>query len=364
MKALIRFVSLTVLVLIFSTVSSAQTPPYNRTVIVPSTGNTTADGAALISALANLSPAPSFGNRWLIKLEPGIYNVGTTPVVMRQFVDIEGSGVEETLIQGSVAPPPGFLLGGLVEGASRSEIRSLTINCLSDALHNSCQAMSLNSASPRLSQMRILVQGSGTGSHWGIRTSNSGPKLDDVEISVDVSSSFSNFGIVYGDTSTLNIQRSNITARNASFSNFGITIKENLGWSPMRDSSVTGIGGTVAAGIMYLESSTSQNLLLDNVQVSGYAASSESFGIGSDSITGAPRIWYRAGRVYGATDGINVPTATVYVINSEIQASRYLVFANHVRIGSTWLRDGGTVVGAGSEICAGVFFTVPPDVCP
>ncbi|HSS78338.1 MAG TPA: hypothetical protein VLV54_16535 [Thermoanaerobaculia bacterium] len=77
--------------------ASAQTAPYSRTVIVPANSTATANGTALLAAVAGLSPAPSYTNRWLIKLEPGVYNVGTSPVVLSQYVDIEGSGVVDVV---------------------------------------------------------------------------------------------------------------------------------------------------------------------------------------------------------------------------------------------------------------------------
>ena len=246
-KLLCSFPILLALVLTGTAVAAGQTAPYTRTVIVPANGSTTANGAALIAALANLNPAPNYGARWLIKLEPGIYNVGTTPVVMRQYVDIEGSGIVETSIQGAVEPPPGFLLGGLVQGANKSEIRSLTISCYSESSTAGCQALSLLSASPRLTHVRILVAGAGTGVYWGFRTTDSGPILDDVEITVSASGSY-NYGIVYGGQSTLNIARSSINVLNATSENLGIMIKGEFGWSPMRDSSVTASGGQVAMG--------------------------------------------------------------------------------------------------------------------
>src|SRR6185369_11505618 len=188
--------SLLVLALaVLSTVTaSAQTAPYTRTVIVPSNASATTNGTALLAALAGLSPAPSYSNRWLIKLEPGIYNVGTTPVVLQDYVDIEGSGLIESHIQGAFDPTP-LLLGGLVRGANNSELRNLTISCVSNATTTSCQALSLDHASPRLSQMRILVQGTGTANHWGIRMLDSAPVLDDVDIQVTTTGAH-NYGIV------------------------------------------------------------------------------------------------------------------------------------------------------------------------
>ncbi|MCG8460034.1 MAG: hypothetical protein MI919_27445, partial [Holophagales bacterium] len=55
--------------LLLTSTAFAQTPPYNRTVIVQSTGVPTTDGAALLAAIAGVSPPPSSTNRWVIQLE-------------------------------------------------------------------------------------------------------------------------------------------------------------------------------------------------------------------------------------------------------------------------------------------------------
>jgi hypothetical protein len=295
------------LTLAATTAASAQTAPFTRTVIVPANGTPTANGAALLTALANLNPAPNYANRWLIKLEPGIYNVGSTPVVMRPYVDMEGSGIIESHVQGAVDPSAsGSLIGGLVQGASNSELRALTISCVSNATTTGCQALSLNQASPRLTQVRILVQGSGMGTHWGIRTVDSAPVLDDVEVLVSASSS-SSYGIVYGGQSMLNITRSNIRVLNATGDNLAIVIKENLAWSPMRDSSVEASGGSLAMGISYLDAYTANPLFLDNVIVAAHAASGQSIGIGihpGSLYSPSSTIYFQGGRILGATDGV------------------------------------------------------------
>lgn len=353
--------------LLAASAAFAQTAPYTRTVIVPGNGSAAANGAALLAALANLNPAPSYADRWLIKLEPGFFDVGTTPVVMREYVDLEGSGILETHVRGAVGPSlsGSGLVWGLVQGANNSEIRLLTINCNSAAGNGDCQALSLDGVSPRLTRMRIISQGSGTGAHWGIRTWNSGAILEDVQLQVTASNSYDNYGIVYGGQSTLNIRSSNIVARNATNANWAILIKENLNWSPMRDSTVTAIGGSYAAGIFYLDSSTTQNLILDNVNLAAYGASVENAGIGGEW-GGMPKIWFRGGRIYGETDGISVPGANVHLFNTEVEAPRFLVDANSAEILTSVLRGGGTVSAVASAVCAGVVAgtTFSAGTCP
>ena len=66
---------------------------------------------------------PSATNPWLVKMEPGIYDLGDEALVMRPFVDIEGSGQGVTSITSA-----GVFA---VIAASDAEIRELTVESTS-----------------------------------------------------------------------------------------------------------------------------------------------------------------------------------------------------------------------------------------
>ncbi len=352
MKSLLR--TLGALALAGAVSASAQTAPYVRTIIVPSNGTAAANGAALLAAIAGITPAPSFAVRWLIKLEPGIYNVGTTPVVLSQYVDIEGSGLLQSIIQGAVVPTPPSLIGGLVQGASNSEIRNLTINCVSTSGTTAgCQAVSLNAANARLTQVRILCQGSDTGSRWGIRTYDSSPILDDVEIQVSTSGTGNNYGIVYGGSSTLNVLRSSIAVLNGSIDNIGIVMRDTPLWSLMRDSSVTAHGGTQAFGVGYISASGSAAVSFDNVIVSAHSASVTNTGIGVHSGGfPTPALFFRAGRIYSTGSGIEILNADITTDHTEIESYGNAVLGNNINVSFTRLRGTGVTTGATSSACA------------
>jgi hypothetical protein len=89
---------------------------YARTVVVRADGSPSANGGALLLALQEIDlgshaicPDPHV-SPCVVKLEPGTYDVGGTPVDMVRFVDIEGSGVGVTEIEGSVASASDGLL--------------------------------------------------------------------------------------------------------------------------------------------------------------------------------------------------------------------------------------------------------------
>ncbi|HJX29627.1 MAG TPA: hypothetical protein VJ885_17125 [Thermoanaerobaculia bacterium] len=64
---------------------------------------------------------------FMIKLEPGIFDLGSTRLIMKPYVDIEGSGQEASVIQGGGAADQ---LDGVVRGASFAELRHLQVKCV------------------------------------------------------------------------------------------------------------------------------------------------------------------------------------------------------------------------------------------
>ncbi len=68
---------------------------YARTIVVAPVGTPTQNGTALRNALNSITGA-SGANRYLLKIEPGNYDLGNTPLQMKSWVDIEGSGAPAT----------------------------------------------------------------------------------------------------------------------------------------------------------------------------------------------------------------------------------------------------------------------------
>lgn len=102
--------------------------PYKRTIIVsPVPNDPTASGTALLNALASIT-TNSATNRYLLKIEPGTYDIGANQLVMKSYVDIEGSGQSVTRIEaerGGEGEVPGDVAAVL--GASVTELRALTV---------------------------------------------------------------------------------------------------------------------------------------------------------------------------------------------------------------------------------------------
>jgi hypothetical protein len=101
--------------------TSARPVNLDRTVFVsPVPGNPVASGARLISALAGITGA-SEADPWLVKIEPGSFDLDGRSLAMKPYVDVEGSGVGVTVVRSTVEAE------GTVKGADFSELRALTV---------------------------------------------------------------------------------------------------------------------------------------------------------------------------------------------------------------------------------------------
>jgi hypothetical protein len=96
---------------------------FASTVVVGPVGTAAANGTTLLAALTGISGSASAP--MLLKIEPGIYDVGSTPVAMKSWVDLEGSGRGITTIRGSLTG--GSTGSGIVVVAADSELRSLSV---------------------------------------------------------------------------------------------------------------------------------------------------------------------------------------------------------------------------------------------
>jgi hypothetical protein len=103
--------------------TAAWARPVNlhRTVFVtPVAGNPVASGTRLLNALADITTA-SDADPWLVKLEPGVYDLHGRSLAMKPHVDVEGSGTGVTAIRSTVESL------GTVAGADFAELRAVTV---------------------------------------------------------------------------------------------------------------------------------------------------------------------------------------------------------------------------------------------
>jgi hypothetical protein len=90
-----------------------------RTVVVsPSASSPAGNGALLEAAVAPLGSEATAATPYLVWIEPGVYDVGATTLQIPADVDVQGSGQDNTTIQGE---------GTLTVNAANAELRELSV---------------------------------------------------------------------------------------------------------------------------------------------------------------------------------------------------------------------------------------------
>lgn len=132
-----------------------------RTIVVSPVGTPSQNGTALLNALNALTDA-SCANPYLLRLEPGVYDVGSSPVVMKTCVGIEGGGELLTEVRGAGAAS---VNSGTIVGASNTELRRLTVKNTGGNV--AAVAIFTNNASLKLTHVTALASG-GSSQNYGI----------------------------------------------------------------------------------------------------------------------------------------------------------------------------------------------------
>lgn len=216
--------------------SSAAHPRCQRVAYVDPHGHGDyTDPAAAMADLGTWCPGASTLAPCLVKVLPGDYDVGTTPVVMQPGVDLEGSGRNTTSIRGTV---PGISTG-LVVLSSFSEVRSLTLinngtgaanavgiyssfadPFVDDVLLYVSGASDLNigihslDGIPTIRRTEVHVTGGTT--CCGVWTSNAAPLMDQTEVWTDNASDTQNFGIVMSGSAAPRLRQVRVQAEGGS----------------------------------------------------------------------------------------------------------------------------------------------------
>jgi len=131
---------------------------YARTAVVALSGGDYSDPIAALAAVNGWCPSRSAANPCLLKIMPGIYDIGENTLYMLNYVDVEGSGENGTIISGSVGNSSTAPISrGVVNGANNAEIRSLTVINANAEVY--VAAIVNNGASPKISNLKVAVSG-------------------------------------------------------------------------------------------------------------------------------------------------------------------------------------------------------------
>jgi len=342
-----------------------------RTVLVsPVPGNPIASGTALRNALAGI-PSPSSTDRWLLKIEPGIFDIGTTPLQMRSWVDMEGSGIGVTTIRGNVFLVQNSNYTATLHGADNAELRLLTVEALGDPA--GAIAMANYYASPRLYRVKFTTYtGSATGTVWGIRNFSSAPLIEECEVNVTRPSAPNTtaYGLVFiGNNIPLpagrsSFLRSKIAVSGAS-TTYGVYLQNAQIINQIRESRVDVTGSTTTYGLYAVSTGQwvgHESLQIQNSEISSGGSTFTSYGIFFDSevlmdldIRDSKVRGYMAPTTYGilqtgspGTTGISLQGASIVGLTKTIGASA------NISVASTFL-NGGPITSLAWLGCMGVW---------
>jgi len=174
---------------------------YRRTVVAspvlvgnPGTPDPVQSGQLLLALMAAI-PDASEANPYLLKIEPGLYDLGTAFLDPKAWVDVEGSGEQVTVLTGSGARTV------MMSAAGQIEMRALTVRA-TGAAHSTAIFIELGPVSLR--QLTVLVDPNGNFSATGINSEfTADVRMHDVQVRAVATGSANATGIQLEHASNL-----------------------------------------------------------------------------------------------------------------------------------------------------------------
>lgn len=188
---------------------------YGKTAVVAQNGGDYSSPITAMAAVASWCGTPSAANPCLLKIMPGVYDLGSNSLVMQPYVDIEGSGELSTIITSTI---PGEFTG-TVQAANNTELRSLTARNTTPFVFSVFgNAIYVASGSPRLTS--ITANASGGSNNCGIYNNGSSPVIN--LATVRAAGQNNSYGIVNVSNAAPLISNTTTTALGTGGSNYGI----------------------------------------------------------------------------------------------------------------------------------------------
>jgi hypothetical protein len=242
----------------------------HRVAIVDKSGKFYSNPIAAMNDIDTWCGTPSETNPCLLKILPGVYDIGSNTLQMNHFVDIEGSGENVTKIKGNSGT------NGVISARNGAEYRFLTVENTGGGSDYSIaidadQILDLNITNmtiiasggiqgniglesgfrfeaphhPGVKLMNVTINVSGDAVNYGIYKSGFGPYILELKnVSITTTGGISNYGIfTNGGT---RIDGSKIKANIATYNQSGISLGIT---NTLIDGSVKGFGPTKCAGV-------------------------------------------------------------------------------------------------------------------
>jgi hypothetical protein len=254
---------------------------YLRTIVVsPDPVDETKNGLLLRSALVGITDnGPT--RPYLVKIEPGTYDLGSQPLALKQYVDVEGSGELATIISSTARP-------GTVVAANNSELRFVSVRGTNTA------ALVSDGVSPRYTH--VTARSSGGSFNYPIEVTGGAPVLTNVTAAGTGGAQAA--GLVnFGGGSNLTAVNSSFTGSDATSVNIGLLAYG--GSDNLSSTTLTASGGAFAVALRVYNGSHS----LANVTASGSNAT-ETYAVYSGYKFNSPTVNVHQSRLSGTTNSV------------------------------------------------------------
>jgi len=205
---------------------------YRNVIIVAPVGG---DFTSPVDAMNSIVDA-SETNPYLVKIMPGVYDIGGASVQMQPYVDIEGSGENVTKIKGNV----GVETAGVVNASSDAELRLFTVE--NNGTGEWSIGIRIQDAALQMTHVSVEVTGAANDAAgiYNVTFGGQVPALNDVHIMM------SGGAICYGMynySGNMRVSESAILAHCTGATNFAFFNGNN--YSPqLRRSTISASGGT------------------------------------------------------------------------------------------------------------------------
>lgn len=218
-----------------------------RTIVVsPTPGDTAASGTALRNAYEGISDA-SPTNPYVVLLEPGIYNIGSTQLDLKPYVHLRGTSRESTIILSSHTASIDF---GCLDANSVAFVELSNFTLLLSGTNNVAGIWAFSST-VYMENVNVKFFSAVNGSAYGVAMSGSGADLRMTDCRIDIanyaaSSTLIGVRIEGGDGATLEGCTVNINGEQTSSSAgrvLGVDAREG-GSAKLRNSRVTALDST------------------------------------------------------------------------------------------------------------------------
>ncbi|NWJ96029.1 MAG: hypothetical protein HXX20_09620 [Chloroflexi bacterium] len=256
---------------------------YSHTLLLGSSGSATQNGTALLAAMTTIANAnPSAANPYLLKLEPGQYDLGSASLTLLPYVDLEGSGEVITVISSTIGSSSNPVTNGTLIVVSNTETRFLKIANSSTATNTYQTSIYIPATTTNVHFTDLDITASGGINSFGIFNSyGSMATVQNSTFTVSGDINSWNYGLLNLSSGTVTVQNSTL---NVSGGQQSVSLYNNLGGTiTVQNSNLTASKGVVPVGFYNLGGMAT----VQNSTLTAYGGSTNSYSLAN---TGTVRI--------------------------------------------------------------------------